>query len=172
MRIDHLIYIAEVAKLKSISLAAETLHVSQPTISQAIKAIETEWGGKIFHRSRLGTYPTNDGEIIITKIKEILSKVDEIKEVNTNDSDTLTGSLSISAVPGISQSLLPVTLADFINKFPKVAINISEDGSTQITKDVLNERVDIGFVAYSQENVFATHKNLVYKPLLSSPIMA
>ncbi|MFC4025206.1 LysR family transcriptional regulator [Oceanobacillus longus] len=172
MRIDHFIYILEVAKLESISLAAEKLHVSQPTISQAIKSMEIEWGGKLFHRSRLGALPTKEGIIIIKKIKEIVNKLEEIKEVNTTNSDSITGTLSISAVPGISQSLLPMTLADFINTFPKVTFNISENGSEQITKDVLNEKVDIGFVAYSQENAFKNHNKLEFKPLVSSPVMA
>lgn len=67
MHIEQLKYIVEVTKTRSISIAAQNLHVSQSTISKAITNLEQELGINLFTRSRLGAIPTAEGKNIIKK---------------------------------------------------------------------------------------------------------
>ena len=68
MRIDQLIYLVEISRLGSISLAAEHLHISQPTISLAINNLEKQPAKKLLVRSRLGTHPTEDEKSSFIKL--------------------------------------------------------------------------------------------------------
>lgn len=67
MHLEQLKYIVEVAKTRSISIAAQNLHVSQSTISKAITNLEQELSIHLFTRSRLGAQPTTEGKNIIKK---------------------------------------------------------------------------------------------------------
>lgn len=134
MRIDQLIYLVEISRLGSISLAAEHLHISQPTISLAINNLEKELGKKLFVRSRLGTHPTEDGKIIIHKARQIVSILEEIKELTDPNSNQLTGSLIMSAVPGFSISLLPKTFVNYKKNSPASNLNCSKEGRFKLPK--------------------------------------
>src|SRR5690625_3230987 len=120
MRLDQLIYLVEIDRFKSISLAAEKLYVSQPTVSQAINSLEIELGKKLFNRSRSGTIPTEYGEEIIEKAKEILFIVNDIKESSLSNFKLLTGNITIKGVPGFYTSLLSSALVSFKKKFPGI----------------------------------------------------
>ena len=58
MNFEQLEYIKEVIETKSMSIAAENLHVTQSAISQSISLLEKEFGVQLFKRSRNGTIPT------------------------------------------------------------------------------------------------------------------
>lgn len=61
MNIEQLMYIVEVAKVRSLGEAAKTLNISQSALSQAITKFENELNIKIFNRTRAGTIPTKEG---------------------------------------------------------------------------------------------------------------
>lgn len=172
MRIDQLIYLVEISRLGSISLAAEHLHISQPTISLAINNLEKELGKKLFVRSRLGTHPTEDGKIIIHKARQIVSILEEIKELTDPNSNQLTGSLIMSAVPGFSISLLPKTFVNYKKKFPRVELELQQGGSFQIAEKVKSEKIDLGFVTIIKPNQFEYDEKLSFKPLAVGKVMA
>ena len=62
MRIEQLLYLSEIAKTHSISIAANNLFVSQPAISTAIKKLEEELDVTLFSRSKNGVFLTPIGE--------------------------------------------------------------------------------------------------------------
>lgn len=172
MRLDQLIYIVEISRFGSISLAAEHLHVSQPTISIAIDALEKELGKKLFYRSRLGSQPTEDGKFLINKARQILNIVEEIQESTNPSSKKLKGTLAISAIPGLCISLLPKTFIHYKSKFPDVTLKLTEGGSFQIAERVKNEKVDLGFIATTNPNHFDNDESLIFKPLMYGQVMA
>ncbi|WP_077213195.1 LysR family transcriptional regulator [Bacillus dakarensis] len=171
MRIDQLIYLVEVSKYKSISLAAENLHITQPTISQALNALEAELDVKLFHRSRIGTIPTDDGKIIIKKAIEILEKVNEISEFSGDHSKLLSGTLSIASVPSFSMHILSSSIASFTNTYQGVTLNVFEDISSVIKEEVRAERVNLGFIARENQRQFDEH-DLYFEKLIEGHVMA
>lgn len=146
MYLDHLLYIVEVAQTGSISLAAERLHVSQPNISKAITTLEKELGVKLFKRSRTGTFPTESGQAIIEKAKEIISGYEELKKQANLHATMLNGRLSIATIPSLSMSLLPKTLSVFTKRFPGVEVELIEDNSSKVIKSVEKSEVDLGLI--------------------------
>ncbi|MCL4442135.1 MAG: LysR family transcriptional regulator [Firmicutes bacterium] len=172
MRIDQFIYLTLIDKLGSISLAAEHLHISQPTISQAISALEKDLGIKLFYRSRLGTIPTEDGKIIIKKAKELLNKIEEMKEVAHSEHALLSGRLSIATIPTIAMTIFPKILVTFKNRFPGVNVDIFEAGSLEIEKNILNGQFDIGFISIRNIEEIKDKEDLFFEEVINSKIMA
>lgn len=80
MNLDQLYYVREVLHTQSITIASENLHVTQSAISQSITLLEKEVGIPLFHRSRQGTIPTEEGKPILYKILETLQKFDELQD--------------------------------------------------------------------------------------------
>lgn len=147
MRLEQLFYIVEIAQSRSISLAAERLHISQPSMSQAISNLEKELGVKLFERTRTGTLPTETGEIVVKKAKEILNKIEELKVDATSETYSVTGNLSIAVIPSICLSLLPKTMAIFKQKYTKVNLTIKEKGSFKVIDDIKTGKSDLGLMA-------------------------
>lgn len=80
MTINQIRYIVEIAKNESINKAAQILYISQPTLSNAIKELETELGIKIFQRSRRGVALTADGVDFLLLCEQLLAQADMIQE--------------------------------------------------------------------------------------------
>lgn len=77
MKIEHLRYLIAVAEHRSINQAAQSLYVSQPTLSKSIKSLETELGVFLINRTKTGVSLTADGERIYQDAKTILPVIQE-----------------------------------------------------------------------------------------------
>lgn len=146
MRLEQLSYIVAAADAASISKAARHLHVSQPCISQAILALEDELGINIFIRSRKGIFPTEQGEIVLERAREIISKVGELCFLEQDDGSKVTGKLFLGTIPTLNHSLLSRTLPHIKVRFPKLEIYISENSSDVLKEQVLDGEVDLALV--------------------------
>jgi len=78
MKIEHLFYLKEIARCRSISAAAKRLYIGQTTLSAIIKSMEEEIGIQIFRRISSGVVPTPEGERILELSDEIIGKYNEM----------------------------------------------------------------------------------------------
>ncbi|WP_338753065.1 LysR family transcriptional regulator [Bacillus sp. FJAT-52991] len=151
MNIEQLLYIVEVAKHNSLSIAAQNLHVTQSGISQSITSLEKELELKIFKRSRgHGAVPTDEGKIILKHAYEVLRKLEEIKETANSFNPMEAEELKITACPGL-MTLLVKALAAFKHDYPYVNIQIAEKSGSAVIKDVRQHKTDIGLIFYSTD---------------------
>lgn len=81
MNLQHMKYAIVIAQTQSINKAAEQLYVGQPTLSRAIKELESNLGITLFERSTKGMTLTADGELFIRCAKNVLSQVDDIEKM-------------------------------------------------------------------------------------------
>lgn len=86
MRIEHLQFLIEVARCKSISTAAKKLYISQTGLSAIVNSIEAELNIQIFRRTNKGTILTPEGEQAMKIIEDILHKNDELHHLYSDDS--------------------------------------------------------------------------------------
>jgi DNA-binding transcriptional LysR family regulator len=147
MNFEQLEYIKEVIETKSMSIAAENLHVSQSAISQSISLLEKEFGVQLFKRSRIGTFPTDEGKNIIKKLLEILIKTDELKEEVQSITSSFSGELKIATNPSIFMTLLPKTLSKFKNNFSQIKVTIKEMEKIDVIDSVDQGTVDLGLIS-------------------------
>lgn len=80
MRIEQLEAFVEVASSKSISIAAENLYITQPSLSRSMKLLEDELGLTLFIRSSDGVRLTDSGKSLLPAVQNILSQLDSLKQ--------------------------------------------------------------------------------------------
>lgn len=124
MRLDQLKYVLEIYHTHTLSQAAKNLSLSQPSLSNALAALEDEWGVKLFHRLTTGVIPTEEGELLIPQIAEALNELDRLYAVRSQPSAA--GSLHLLAAPAICSGLLPPTILAFQKHHPNVSITVLE----------------------------------------------
>ncbi|MES9740320.1 LysR family transcriptional regulator, partial [Peribacillus frigoritolerans] len=151
MNIEQLLYIVEVAKYNSLSIAAQNLHVTQSNISQSITNLEKELGIKVLKRSRgHGAVPTDEGRIILKLAYEIQKKLEEIKETANLLNSTEVGELKISSLPGL-MTFLVKAIASFRHDYPYVNLEVSDKSGSAVIEDVRQHKTDIGLITYSSD---------------------
>lgn len=170
MHLEQLKYIVEVAKTRSISNAAQNLHVSQSTISKAITHLERELSINLFTRSRLGALPTAEGKNIIKKAYEIVIKLEEIQEEAQTQTSLINGEFNLSASPSLFMPILLKTLAIFKKDYPNFKVIMTEKISPNIMEDLIQGKIDIG-LAMIDEVDWNAHEELVYETLLEGRVM-
>lgn len=77
MEIRVLRYFIEIAREENMTRAAEALHMSQPSLSKEMKALEAEFGQKLFLRNRSGLKLTDAGMLLRQRTEDILNMVDK-----------------------------------------------------------------------------------------------
>lgn len=133
----------EVAKEKSISKGANNLMISQPAVSQSIQTLENQLGGKLFIRTRKGVILTEEGKELYNYIKEgiyyFINGTNKFNSLKNLDS----GSINIGASTIISENYLMSYLKEFHNKYPSIQINIKNDLTDNLIKDLRNGNLDL-----------------------------
>lgn len=117
MRIEHLRYLLEIDKRRSISAAAQELYLEQTTLSAIVKKLEQKLGFSIFKRMYNGVQTTPDGKKALAIVRDINCLFEEIKQLDTH-SNALFHPVLITTSPTISSALtLPLTAA-FLEEQP------------------------------------------------------
>ncbi|MBT2657917.1 LysR family transcriptional regulator [Bacillus sp. ISL-18] len=146
MNFEQLEYVKEIIETKSMSIAAQNLHITQSAISQSISLLEKEFGVQLFKRSRLGTVPTAEGKTIIKKLLEISKKTEELKEEVQSLTSSFNGELKIATSPSIFMTFLLKALARFKNDYPQIQVTIKEMEKEDVISSVDQEKVDLGLI--------------------------
>ncbi len=146
MEIKVLIYFVEVYKYRNFSQAAEKLHVTQPTLSKAVKFLETELEVKLFERSTKQVIPTDVGEIVYRQALKILKSVEDLSSELSDVIGLQRGKVKIALPPMIGANFFPKVIAQFYNRYPHITIELFEDGAFNVAQNVENGTLDLGVV--------------------------
>ena len=143
----------EVANSKSISKGAENLMISQPAVTQSIKTLEYELGGKLFIRTPKGVILTNEGQELYNYIKEgmnyFINGTNKFMSLKTLDS----GILNIGSTTTISENYLIPYLKKFHDLYPNININITNDLTENLLKELRNGNLDIVVMAIPKNKI-------------------
>ncbi len=142
-------YLLALEKERHFGRAAESCHVSQPSLSSGINQLEEELGVRIILRHHRFMGFTQEGERVIEWSKRLLADqkgmVDDLAVMRNN----LSGSLRIGAMP-MSSPVLPIINKIFSNQFPFIQFNIQFVGSDTLIKQLNNFEIDVG-ITYIEE---------------------
>lgn len=141
-----------VAELKGFSLAASHLSLRQPTVSAHIHELEEQLGSKILTRVGGEVTPTALGQILLGQAKALLSLKRETLAAVDGFQGRVKGELLVggSNIPG--EYILPGKLGAFIQKYPEVKPVLRIGDSAGIVEEVLDGKVDIGFVGFKGDD--------------------
>lgn len=136
-----------VAKLKSITLAAEELFVSQPAVSQAIKQLEASIGGSLFFRTSKGVSLTPEGEVLYKYVSRgyeyIVLGESKFKELFALE----TGEIRIGASDMTLQFYLLNYLERFHKLYPKVKVKVTNLPTPETLEYLQSGKIDFGAVS-------------------------
>lgn len=139
------------AEERNITNVATRLYVSQSTVSYRIKAIESELGVTILHRSRTGVSFTSDGMVVLKYAQESLTRLNALKNSFKCHSTTLNGSLRLGVSTSIAYHVLPYLLKAFSSFYPDIDI-IPKSNRSTIMIDMLHQNeVDLAIVRSNVE---------------------
>lgn len=150
----------------SFSRAAELLHLTQPTISSHVSALERKLNIKLIVRTTKETYPSDAGKLLYKYAKEILQVRENAAIALRNFSQEMKGTISIAASTVPSQYYLPHLLQDFRARYPDITFNIQMEDSPKVVELVATRSVEIGFCG----TMVASHK-CVYQDFASDPMV-
>jgi LysR family transcriptional regulator, cyn operon transcriptional activator len=147
MELRHLRYFAALAEHLNFTRAAETVHVTQSTLSHQIKQLETEIGHRLFDRIGKRIVITEAGEQLLGKVKVALSEIDDGLRDLRGTAQQLSGSLRIGVTHTFNVSLLPTCIDIFFSKHPSVRVTVQELNAESVARGVAAGDFDIG-IAY------------------------
>lgn len=137
MNLLQLKYFHAVVTYRTVSLAAEHLYISQPSLSNAIRALEKEFGVCLFQRRYNGMLLTPEGTKLYNATKDLLSRFDEVERMMHRIGKDA-HSLRLGIPPMISSFIFSDIYKDFVLKHPTVELTITEKGRDELL-DRLND---------------------------------
>ena len=144
MTIRHLKIFTAVVDEGGMSKAAKKLHISQPTVSQAVAELEKYYGGKLFERLSQKIYLTREGELMLSFSRHILDSFDQMEEAVSHAAERFTLRIGCSVSVGIC--LINDILDEAGKRMPECEISVMVANSSDIEQAILNNEVDMGIV--------------------------
>ena len=129
-----------VAQQGSYTKAAQMIHVSQPTLSDHVKALETDYGVKLFKPRGRGVELTALGERLLDQTRALMARELEIESLLREAGNLTTGHLTVGA--DAPHNIIPL-LGEFSRQYPGVEVSLRSGNTAQVQKDLLEGRVDV-----------------------------
>lgn len=126
MELRQIEYFLAVAENSGIGGAAAALGVAQPTVSQALRALERELGVQLFHRIGRGMVLSAAGRTMVGPARQILRDVDAVDDLLAASSDELTGQLDILSAQPTAVGPVVDLIAEFRQRYPRVKVRFRE----------------------------------------------
>jgi DNA-binding transcriptional LysR family regulator len=148
MNLLHMKYACVIAETNSMTQAAEKLYTSQPNLSRAIRELESALGVTLFKRTSKGIYPTEEGSKFIERAKSVLSQVDDIQAMFSDERRTA-ARFSIS-VP--RASYIASAFTEFVSKLDpalQAEIYYKETNSLRAISNIINEDYGLGILRFN-----------------------
>ena len=166
MTIQQLQYVVSLDKHKHFVRAAESCHVTQPTLTLQLKKLENEINTTLFDRSTQPLQPTPIGEVFISKARVILEELEELKQIVNDDKDQMAGEFRVGMIPTLAPNLLPLFISDFIDHHAQTKLSIEEIQSEHIISLLKDRQLDIGILATPLNEPDLREIPLFYEPFL------
>lgn len=144
MEIRNLRYFLAAAREENMSRAAETLHVSQPTLSKALKSLEEELGKKLFVRHSFSIALTEEGVLLRDRAEDLVAMADKIEKEFLSLDDITGGDLYFGLAESSQIRLLAKELRLLKERFPGLSYHISSGDTEQVT-----EKLDKGLLDFA-----------------------
>lgn len=144
MEIRVLRYFLEIARAGNMTRAAETLHVSQPTLSKQIKDLEQELGKKLFIRKSTSLSLTDEGMLLRKRAEDILDMVDKTTDEFKALDKITGGEVHIGCAESYQIKYLAQAIHSFKKKYPLFRYHLTSGNTEQVT-----ERLDRGLIDFA-----------------------
>jgi len=139
-------YFVAVAEERSFTRASARLNISQPPLSQGIKALEEEMGVQLLFRDRRGVAPTDAGLVFLRQARSILGLVKNAVDQTTQVAEGKSGTIRLGAIASSLYRVVPPIIARLRAELPDVAVTIHEYSSRAMLAALLRDELDVAIL--------------------------
>ena len=135
-----------VAKHLNFTRAGEEVHLSQPSVSVRIRQLERDLGSKLFEQLGKRIALTEAGQLLLPYAIRVMAAMDDALHAIDELKGLERGSLRIGASTTPGMYLIPRTIAQFKQQYPKIDVHLAVRDTRQIEEGVIRNEFDFGFV--------------------------
>jgi len=170
MELRHLRYFVTLAEELHFGHAAERLHISQPPLSLAIRALEQELQARLFHRTSRRVALSETGRAFLKDARSILAAIEEAKRRAGQIARGAAGVLEIGFTGSAPfNKMFPPLLARFRRKWPRVRLTLHQMTTAEQLEALGDGRLDIGFARPARSEL--APRRLVVHRALREPLL-
>lgn len=147
MTLTELRYLVTLAETEHFGKASEVCHVSQPTLSIALKKLENKLDVSLIERSKNRVFPTAIGEQVIQQAKVVLAQANMIEEIAKAGKDSLNSPIKLGAIFTIGPYLFPHLLPEIKQLAPDMPLVLEENYTAVLRKKLANASLDAIVIA-------------------------
>ncbi len=166
MNLKHAQYVLTILEEGNITSAAKRLHISQPSMSQTLKAIEEDLGVPIFFRQNRGLNLTYAGQKYVEAVRETLAIEENLHRLIMELKQETRGLVRIGISAQRNISLMPQMLPIFIEKYPMVQVELIEMPSKNLENLVETDKCDVAFIT-----TMPKHNHIEYRLIENEQIV-
>ena len=146
MEIKNLRYFLAVARAENMTHAAAQLHVTQPTLSKALKGLETELGKKLFTRKSFSIKLTEEGKLLCDRAETLVLMADKIESEFSALNDITGGTLYLGLAESYQIRILAREINKFKQRYPNIAYHITSGDTGQVDEKMDRRLLDFGVI--------------------------
>lgn len=152
MDIRQLRYFVSVIESKSFTHAAESLRVAQPALGLQIRKLEEELGAQLLVRHSRGVEPTDAGLLLLDRARDILSRMEETRQVFRELGGAPRGRITVGLTPSMTNILTARLVRRASDVLPHVNLGIAEELSHVLVEWIRGDRLDLA-LAYEPSSM-------------------
>ncbi|HJW04339.1 MAG TPA: hydrogen peroxide-inducible genes activator [Azospira sp.] len=147
MTLTEMRYIVALSRERHFGRAAEKCHVSQPTLSVALKKVEERLGVLLFERSAAEVRLTPVGEEVATQVERVLNEAQRVEEIASRGKDPFAGPLRLGVIYTIGPYLLPRLVPGLHRAVPHMPLYLQENFTHLLAESLKRGELDVIVVA-------------------------
>jgi DNA-binding transcriptional LysR family regulator len=166
MELRHLRYFVAVAQELHFGRAAKTLRISQPPLSQQIRALEFELGVELLKRTKREVHLTPAGKAFLERARKVLADVEVSTDVVRRAARGEIGTLEVGYVAPADVNVLPKAVRKFRTRFPGVRVVLRPLSTSDQLEALREARIDFGFFRLPVESDDVVVELVLREPLI------
>jgi len=140
------------AKEQNLSRAAERLFITQPSVSHAIKQLESELSVQLFHRGPKGVRLSEEGQLLFTQVERAFQYIESAERQLADMNELLRGELRLGSSDSLCKYYLLPSLGKFCNDYPRIRLDLVHGTTPEIIQNIKEGRIDFGIVRMPVED--------------------
>ncbi len=164
MTLTELRYVVAIARERHFGRAAEACFVSQPTLSVAVRKLETELDIKLFERTGSEVVATAVGQRVIEQASRVLEEADRVKAIAAEGRDPLAGTLRLGVIFTVGPYLLPHLVPRLRQRAPDMPLIIEENYTANLAEQLRHGAVDAVILSLPFEHTGVLTRALYEEP--------
>lgn len=166
MNFQQLEYAIAVNREGHFGKAADSVNITQATLSAMLKKLEGELGYQLFDRSRHPIQTTDLGLGFMEHARSVLELRDRMLQLGREEGEAFTGKLTLGVIPTVAHSLLPIILPRITADHPELELTIAEVTTEEMVQRLNADQLDLGIMVTPWKQNLPLEEILYYEAMM------